>query len=86
VANNENYQKSPDKGLEKVLQVCEWERMGPGLWEKGRSRLMVDNVGLFLYRLLAGAWVRSAGLSHDLIQVSHLRERVIYFQDFKINL
>jgi hypothetical protein len=86
VANNENYQSNPDKALEKVLRECEWERVGPGLWQKGKTRFLVDDVGIFVYRLLSGLWVRTAGLSHDLITVGHLRERVLYFQDFEIDL
>lgn len=86
MSNNENYQRHPDKALEKVLRDCGWENAGPGLWEKKCCRLCIDDTGVFLYRLLAGWWVRTAGLSHDLITVSHLRERVIHFQDFEINL
>jgi hypothetical protein len=86
VPNNENYQRSPDKAIEGVLRDCGWECVFPGLWQKDKTRLFVDDVGIFLYRLLSGYWCRTAGLSHDLIQISHLRERVLYFQGFEINL
>ena len=84
--NNEVYQKDPARDLEEVLRDCFWNKVAPGLWEKSRSRLLVDHIGIFLYRLLAGWWVRTAGLSHNRIKVLHLRERVIRFDDFEIDL
>jgi hypothetical protein len=64
--------------LEELLQACLWERMGPGLWEKGRSRLLVDEIGAFLYRLQPQrGWVRDAGLAH--MHMRHLRDRLMYF-------
>jgi hypothetical protein len=83
-------QKNPGRKLEKFLEVHQWERVTDrfyletsrwqrfesGLWEKGRSRLLVDNIGVFLYRLKNGAWVRTQGLSHDLVS-----QEEIVFQD-----
>lgn len=80
----ENYQKNPEKKLVRVLAACEWEQVGDGLWEKGESRLYVDNIGCFLYRILTGQWIRAAGCSHN--RVRHLKERRIKFDDFNINL
>lgn len=79
MANNENYQKDPGPKLEAILQACQWEQVGPGLWEKGCSRLSVDNVGIFLYRrFLEGfLWVRTFGLSHN--RITHLSKRIIHF-------
>lgn len=84
--NNEDYRARPDFAIEKVLENREWRRLGSGLWSKKRSRLLVDNTGVFLFRLLAGYWVRTAGLTHDRILLKHLRQGTIYFGDFEINL
>ena len=76
-----NYVKDPRRQLEKVLEklgwervtdrlyldTCRWLREESGLWENDRSRLFVDEIGVFLYRLDGGRWVRTAGLSHDRI-------------------
>ena len=89
--SKEYHQKDPAKDLEEALVACQWSRAvsrtdTKGLWEKGRSRLYVDEIGVFLYRLLGDCWVRTAGLSHNRIKVLHLRERVIRFDDFEIDL
>ena len=80
---DENYQRHPGKKFEKVLAACGWEQVGDGLWEnpppgKGRHRLYVDNIGIFFYRLIDGQWVKTHGLSHNLIR--H-RARFIAFGD-----
>ena len=84
-----NYVKDPRGQLEKVLErlgwvrvtdrlyldTCRWLREESGLWENDRSRLFVDEIGVFLYRLeeptdesrWVRTWVRTAGLSHDRI-------------------
>lgn len=74
----ENYHKHPGQKLEDVLEACLWVKVGRGLWEKGQSRLYVDNVGIFLYRFLGGAWVRTHGLAHNRI---FPHARVIVFKD-----
>lgn len=84
----ENYQRHPGKKLECVLAACGWKQVGDGLWEKGRSRLFIDIVGVFLYRwrplFRPPCWLRVAGLSHNLIR--HLPDRLIKFDDFTLNL
>jgi hypothetical protein len=80
----ENYQRHPGKKLERVLAACEWEQIGDGLWWKGKSRLYVDAVGCFLYRLHSSQWVRVAGLSHA--RIRNLSERKIVFNDFILDL
>lgn len=81
--NNESYNKSPVEEFAKRLRAAGWKPIPQGLWEKGRHRLYVDEIGIFLYRLLSGKWVRSHGLSHNRI----LKKDFIRFQDgFKLNL
>ena len=84
---NENYERDQGLALEKVLQACDWQlvRNGePRLWEMGRSRILVDHIGIFLYRNLGGNWVRTAGLSHNYI--NHLRAHILVFNDFTLDL
>jgi hypothetical protein len=76
----ENYQRHPGKKLERVLATYDWEQVGPGLWWKGNSRLYVDAVGVFLYRIQIGhgvRWVRTHGLAHNRIFNPH----IITFRD-----
>lgn len=75
--SNENYSRDPKDALEKVLEKCQWERIGPDLWEKSRSRLLIDHIGIFLFRAIGKVWVRTYGLSHT--HINHLAERVIWF-------
>lgn len=63
----EDYHKYPGRKLERVLTTCSWKQVGDGLWEKGQSRLYVDGVGVFLYRQMNGAWVKTHGLAHNRI-------------------
>jgi hypothetical protein len=74
----ENYQRDPGDRLARLLDVWEWGPVGPGLWEKGQSRLLVDSVGVFLYRQIWGVWTRTHGLSHNLINP---RTHKITFKD-----
>ena len=81
VPGDENYQRHPDKKLERMLAAYGWEQVGDDLWWKGSSRLYVDAVGVFLYRIEIGfgvIWRRTHGLSHNLIP--H-RARRITFKD-----
>ena len=88
VGNNENYEENPGEVLEKWLAVCHWARvMGgePRCWQLGRSRILVDEIGIFLYRDFGGqVWVRTAGLSHN--RIRHLKKRLIQFDGFTIDL
>jgi hypothetical protein len=88
MANNENYETVPGEALEKVLESCRWCRVRGGerrLWEMGRSRILVDEIGIFLYRDFGGqVWVRTAGLSHN--RIRHLRKRFLQFDGFTIDL
>ena len=80
----ENYQRHPGKKLERVLAACGWEQVGDGLWWKESSRLYVDMVGVFLYRIQIGfgvTWRRTHGLSHNLIP--H-KARRITFKDLSV--
>lgn len=61
--NNENYAKNPQKKLTALLIECGWLKER-GFWEKGDFRLLVDEVGIFLFRWQAGRWVRTHGLAH----------------------
>lgn len=84
---NENYERDQGVALEKVLETCGWRRVRngePRLWEMGRSRILVDHIGIFLYRNLGGNWARVAGLSHN--RTNHLRECVMAFDDFTLDL
>jgi hypothetical protein len=76
--------KDPGGKLEKVLERLDWERVEPGLWEKDRSRLLVDNIGIFLYRLKSGAWVRTYGLAHDLI--SPRTHEIVFLDGSRLDL
>ena len=72
--------------LEELLKSCLWERVGPDFWEKGSSRLRVDGIGVFLYRLYPQrGWVRTAGQVH--MGMRGLPDRLLYFPDgFVLNL
>lgn len=61
--NSENYTKNPQKKLAAVISECGWLE-GNGFWEKGNFRLLIDEVGIFLFRWQAGRWVRIRGLAH----------------------
>lgn len=87
MSNNESYERDQGLALEKVLETCHWMRVRggePRLWEQGRSRIIVDHIGIFLYHNLGGNWVRIAGLSHN--RINHLRERIMVFDDFTLDL
>ena len=88
MGNNENYETVPGDLLEKVLEACHWRRVKGGeirVWEMGRSRILVDEIGIFLYRNFGGqVWVRTAGLSHN--RIRHLRKRFIQFDGFTIDV
>jgi hypothetical protein len=77
VAGNEDYRKNPSRDLIEILIDCAWQYVGPGLWEKGRSRLLVDSIGCFFYQYRDGRWHRLAGLSHQ--HMTQLDERIIHF-------
>ena len=84
---NENYERDQGEMLEKVLENCGWRRIRggePRLWGKGRSRILVDHIGIFLYRYLGVNWVRIAGLSHN--RINRLRECVMVFNNFTLDL
>ena len=77
MAGNEDHRKNPSRDLIEILVDCQWRHVGLGLWEKGRSRLLVDNIGVFLYRCQDGFWLRMHGLSHP--RIVDLPKRVIWF-------
>ena len=90
--------KDPAGKLERVLERLEWERVAdrfdletshwhraePGLWEKWPSRLLVDNVGIFFYRLKDSRWVRTHGLAHDLI--SPRTHEIVFIDGSRLDL
>ena len=83
---DENYQRHPGEKLSRGLHVYGWELVGDNLWEKWGSRLYVDSVGVFLYRVTwvtpkSGVWRRTHGLSHNLIP--H-KARRITFKDLSV--
>ena len=85
MAGNEDHRKNPSRDLIEALVECGWQYVGPGLWEKGESRLFVDHIGVFLYRRVAGLWKQTHGLSYS--RIIHLPERVIRFDaDYSLDL
>jgi hypothetical protein len=84
---NENYMKNPSKKLIEVLRACHWEAIKQGLWAKGQHRMLVDGMGIFLYRFRKGQWVRVQGLSFCDFKPQFLTEQYIQFTDnSKLNL
>ena len=79
MANNEIYKSNPAADLEDILESCLWSRVSHGLWEKGRSRLLVDETGCFYFRWYPPHWVRLYGRPHNLLR--HLPDRIIKFDD-----
>ena len=84
--NNENYARDPRKGIVKALVAAGWDDVGGGLWQKGDKRLLVDSVGVFLFQLKDGWWIRIAGLSHNLISYQDLAGNYLYFRNYTLNL
>ena len=84
--NNESYHKYPIEDVEEVLKACLWERSVGNQWEKGRSRILVDQTGIFLFRLQGHQWVRTYGMAHNRVE-RHLPDLRILFDDgFSLNL
>ncbi len=81
MANNENYEKDSRQKLIDLLNKFGWQGRGRGIWEKVDVRLLVDDVGVFLYRWLGHRWVRTHGRAHasKWRVISH---RAIVFSDF----
>jgi hypothetical protein len=87
MANNESYVKSPVKAITDLLREVGWRPVQKGLWEKGKNRLFVDEIGIFQFRLAEGRWLRVRGLSHNNILQRHLKNQCIHFTDgHKLNL
>lgn len=87
MSNNESYELHPGDALEKAIEACHWRRVRggePRLWELCQSRILVDHIGIFIYRKIGGSWVRIAGLSHN--HIRHLPDRLIKFNDFTMDL
>jgi hypothetical protein len=81
-------QERPGAKLERMLAACGWRRvvrcgqsLEGDLWEKWQSRLLVDWVGVFLYRRQNGVWYRTHGLGHGRIRPAN---RYIVFMDNSI--
>lgn len=84
--NNENYEKDPRWKLSALLIDCGWQKVEGGVWEKGNVRLLVDGVGVFLFRWLRSRWVRTHGLSHtSMWRIVHTRE-MAFSDGAKLNL
>ena len=81
--SNESYDKSPAETLVKRLKAAGWESRRGGLWEKGRHRIYVDGIGIFLYRLLSGAWVRTHGLTYNHILT---KDSIRFLDGYKLNI
>ena len=83
--NNENYAKNPQKKLTALLNECGWlqER---GFWEKGSSRLLVDEVGIFLFRCRAGSWKRIHGLAHASMRNVATTRQIAFFNKSSLSL
>jgi len=86
MSNNESYVRSPVKAITNLLRELDWRPIERGLWEKGKNRLFVDEIGIFLFRYKEGRWVRTNGLSHNYIKGAHLSKGRIVFRDFILNL
>jgi len=67
---SENYEKNPREKLAALLNSYGWEGQGWDTWEKGDVRLLVDEVGVFLFRWLGSRWVRTHGLAHASMKLS----------------
>ena len=83
--NNENYEKCPSSKLTALLSEFGWEEVEKNVWEKD-VRLLVDTVGIFLFRWLKSEWVRTHGLAHaSLCRIARTRE-IIFADGAKLNL
>jgi hypothetical protein len=73
--NNENYERDPKAKLTALLNEYGWQRIGGGVWQKGVTRLLVDEVGVFLFQWLESRWLRTHGLAHaSMIRIARTRE------------
>jgi hypothetical protein len=64
MANNENYEKDSRQKLIDLLIKCGWRRRGRETWEKDRIRLLVDDVGVYLFQWVGHWWKRTHGRAH----------------------
>lgn len=84
--NSENYERDPRKKLIALLNSFGWEGQGWDTWEKGDARLLVDEVGVFLFRWLGSRWVRTHGLAHvSMRKVAYTRE-MVFIDGAKLSL
>jgi len=83
LSNNESYDKSPAERLGKRLWAADWRQIQKGLWQRGRHRLYVDGIGIFLYRLLHGQWVRTHGLTYNHILT---KDSIRFLDGYKLNI
>ncbi|MDI6752812.1 MAG: hypothetical protein QME78_00270 [Thermodesulfobacteriota bacterium] len=84
--NSENYERDPRKKLVALLNSCGWEAHGWSTWKKGDVCLLVDEVGVFLFRWLGSKWIRTHGLAHaSMLRVAHTLE-MVFLDGSKLNL
>ena len=83
--NSENYEKYPGSKLIALLVKCDWLR-GQGFWEKGNVRLLVDQVGIFLFRWLGSKWVRTHGLAYASMWRAPRTLEMVFLDGSKLNL
>ena len=83
--NNENYAKNPQKKLIALLNECGWLQVG-GFWEKGSSRLLVDEIGIFLFRWRAKRWARTHGLAHTSMRNLDTTKKMVFSDKSSLSL
>jgi hypothetical protein len=67
------------------LHECGWQRE-KGFWEKGSFRLLVDEVGIFLFRCRAGTWERIQGLDHTSMRNLAATRQIVFFDQSSLSL
>jgi len=81
---SENYEKNPREKLVVLLNSFGWEGQGWSTWEKGDIRLLVDEVGVFLFRWIGSRWVRTHGLAHASLKLS--TRQMLFMDGAKLSL
>jgi hypothetical protein len=83
--NNEDYRKNPESEFTEILHACGWKYIGAGYWEKGKHRLYMDSLGVFLYQLQAdNQWLRINGLCFATMAI--MPGQYIEFDGYRLNL
>ncbi len=86
MTNNENYEKDSRQKFVALLDDCGWQKRGAGFWEKGNLCLLVDEVGIFLFRWLRKRWVRTHGRAHASMWRAIHTKMIIFSDGAKLNI